>query len=398
MQKRAWNKALRTDAIAVVVVVFALISAFVISLVLLAAKDKTSSKSAAGPRFPAGMEKNLETTLDKVMAESDVPGAIVGIWAPGRGTWVRARGVADIKNNQPMDVADHVRIASITKTFVATVVLQLVDSKRLSLDDTLDKFAPNVPNASSITVRELLNQTSGLYDFLEDSVFQRASLENPLAKLMPDQLLSSSVLHQPYFAPGTGYHYSNTNYVLLGMIIEKVTGHKVGAEIEQRILQPMKLKNTSFPVTPQIPGPASRGYSDSNGSLTDVSDIDPSMGWASSAMISDLEDLKTWAGELATGGLVSEEAQKERMTFRATDTPPLEYGLGLMKWGEFIGHEGNAFGYSTTMFYLPSQKATIVVILNEEPDNEMSATAAFIKFAKLIFPEQTPLAPQASSH
>jgi len=390
--KRVWNKALRTDTIALIVVVIALVAALSISLAVMSSHE-TRTRTVTTPReqsFGAATVKALEGALDKVMKDGNIPGAVVGIWVPGKGVWVRARGVADTKTNEPMSTADHARIASVTKSFVATLVLQLADAKLLSLDDTLDKFVPSVPNASGITVRQLLNHTSGLYDFVQDDVFNAAADNNPLENWKPDQLLSSSVLHEPYFAPGTGYHYSNTNYVLLGMIAEKVTGHSVGAEIKRRILKPLGLANTSFPTTSALPSPASRGYAEKYGKLTDVTEVSPSMGWASSAMISDLADLKAWSSALADGSLLSEQARQEMTAFIPTDMPNVSYGLGLMKWGNFVGHEGNAFGFSTAVFHLPSSDATIVVILNHEQTDEVSASGAFIQFAKILFPDQVP--------
>jgi D-alanyl-D-alanine carboxypeptidase len=390
--KRAWNRALRSDTLALIIVVIAMVAALSVSFAVMASHS-SKTRTVTNPRektFDAATERSLDAALDKFMKDADVPGAVVGIWVPGKGAYVRARGVSDLKTSQPMSTSDHMRIASVTKSFVATLVLQLADAKMLSLDDALDKYVPSVPNASAITVRELLNHTSGLFDFVADPVFNAAADNNPLEKWKPDQLLSSSVLHEPYFAPGTGYHYSNTNYVLLGMIVEKVTGHKIGEELDRRILKPLGLSNTSLSTRPALPSPSSRGYAERYGTLSDVSEMDPSMGWASSAMVSDLANLKVWSAALADGSLLSEKARQEMTTFVATDMPNVSYGLGIMKWGNFLGHEGNAFGFSTALFHLPSSKATFVVLLNREKSESASASGVFIKFAKILFPDQVP--------
>lgn len=389
MPRRVLKRALRTDAIAAVVVVVALLGALVASLVILNRHGEQQESGRPELRFSEDVQKQLEAELEKVMADGAAPGAIVGIWVNGKGSWVQARGVSDVRNNTPVSTADHVRIASVTKTFVATAVLQLVDSKKLSLDDTVARFVPRVPNGETITVRQLLNHTSGLFDFIYDPVFQAACGADPLENWKPEQLLSSSILHEPYFAPGQGFHYSNTNYVVLGMIVEKVTGRKISREIEQKILKPLGLDDTSFPSSAILPDPSSRGYVEKYGKLTDVTDMHPSMGWASSGMVSDLDDLRRWAEALANGGFISEESERERMNFVSSDKPNVQYGLGIMKWGEFLGHEGNAFGFSTAVFYIPSKKTTIVVLLNES-DVDYTATHAFVNFAKVLFPGETP--------
>jgi len=390
MTKRVLGKTLRTDTVTLILVLIAF--AVVTSLSITWLVSRSASKPLGKPekQLSADVQGRLDAVLDTYVSQGHVAGAIVGIWVPGEGTWVRVRGFADQKTHQPMMATDKFRIASITKTFVATVALQLVDEKRLGLDDPVSKYLPSLPNGSSITVRQLLNHTSGLFDFVEDSAFQKASTSNPLKKWTQAQLLAYGTSHAPYFAPGTGWHYSNTNYIVLGLIIEAVTGQKVGAVIDSKILKPLQLQGTTYMTGLPTKEPYSKGYVNDNGILTEASDIDPSAGGASSAMMSDMADLKVWAEALGRGDLLSREAQAERMKTGATDGSPMAYGLGIMKWGDFVGHEGNAFGYSTAMFYLPSKRATIVVFLNSVSNSRLSATNAFIRFAQVLFGSQTP--------
>lgn len=389
MRNKVLNRVLRTDAIAATVVIIALLGALVASVLVLTRPDRPKGAGPSAPRFDARVEKELEATLEGLMSRDEIPGAIVGIWVPGRGTWVVARGVSNLENNTPMKVNDRVRIASITKTFVATVVLQLVDEGRLSLDDTIDRFVTRVPNGDAITIRQLLNHTSGLYDFIFDPVFQAACAADPLEKWTPRQLLSSSVLHDPYFAPGAGFRYSNTNYVLLGMVVEKLTGRGIGTEISRRVLEPLSLDNTTFETDPEITEPASRGYTEEYGRPVDITRRDPSMGWASSGMSSNLEDLRVWSLAFANGGLISEESEIEQADLVNDPNSEVKYGAGLMEWGGFVGHEGNAFGFSTAMFHLPSKNATIVVIFNRS-GVKVTATYAFTEFARVLFGSEVP--------
>jgi len=389
-QKRAWNRALRPDTIAFFVVIIAVAGALLITLAVVAGRSKGVRTAATKFQFSTATERSLDAALDKWMSTSGAPGAVVGIWAPGKGTWVRARGVADIKTHEPMAEGDEVRIASVTKSFVGTVVLQLADEKKLSLDDTLDKYVPSVPNGGAITIRQMLNQTSGVFDFLNDPVFQQAAAQNPLMKWKPSDLLASALDNKPAFAPGTGWGYSNSNFVLLGMIVEKVTGQTIGREITRRVITPLRLTRTSYPSGPELPGRYSNGYEPVTGGLVEASAIDPSVGGASSAMISDLEDLKTWSEALGTGALISEQAQKDRLTTVPTDRADTRYGLALMKVGDWIGHEGNAYGYSTAVFYNPLRRTSIVVIMNSETAGQPLATSAFKQFAGIVFPGSVP--------
>ena len=149
-----------------------------------------------------------------------VPGAVVLLQDRSEGTWKAALGTGDLASGTPMRLDDHFRIASITKTFTATVILQLVNEGKLRLDDPVAKYEPEVPNGGNVTIRELLNMTSGLYSYDEDKGFNETNDAEPGKVLDPKELLAIAFQHQPYFAPGKGYHYSNTNYILLGLSIE----------------------------------------------------------------------------------------------------------------------------------------------------------------------------------
>ena len=207
--------------------------------------------TAATPSaFSLAIQRQLQQALDQTVANPAVPGAIVGIWVPGRGTWVRAAGLADRTTKRPMQVQDYTRIGSITKTFIGTLILQLVGEGKLGLDDPIQRWAPRVPNAQHITVRELLNMSSGLYNYTEDEQWARQAVSPrtglALRQWMPQQLVQVAVAHKPYFPPGKGYHYSNTNFILLGLIVEQVTGQPVRDVLWTRILRPLGLQHTVF--------------------------------------------------------------------------------------------------------------------------------------------------------
>ena len=143
-----------------------------------------------------------------------------------------------------MRPADRFRVGSVTKSFMATVLLQLVGERKLRLDDSLERWLPGVvPNGRSITVRELLQHTSGLYDYVDDSAFRTAVLANPLRVWTPRQLVRIAVSHHPLFRPGRRWSYSNTNYILAGLVIQAVTHRTVAAELRNRIFRPLDLRS-----------------------------------------------------------------------------------------------------------------------------------------------------------
>lgn len=352
------------------------------------------SISCGNPSFSGENEQYIEQVLKNAMAENDVPGAIVGVWAPSRGTWVHAEGIADLTTGREIRPTDKFRIASITKTFTATVILQLVDEGTLSLDDTVDRWAPEVPYSDQITIRQVCNHTSGIYSMTEDEDFDKALLDDPLRKWTFEEMLEVALKHDPYFPPSEGWHYSDTGYELLGVIIEKVTGNDIEQEIQKRVVEELGLTNTSFPYGPEMTGEYSHGYVERDGILVDYTETDPSAPWAGGAMISNLYDLKTWAKALADGTLLAQATQEERLTW--VDMPGMKrfegkYGLGICSFGGFVGHNGEILGYNSSMYYLPSKDATIVVMLNKcRPGAESPADEVFLRIAKILFPEEVP--------
>ena len=328
------------------------------------------------------------------MAQQGIPGVIVGLWVPGQGEWVAAFGEADIETGRAITTSDKVRIASNTKTFVATLVLQLADEGKLGLDDPLKKYIPGVTYGNEITVRNLLNMTSGIYSFSEDEDFLAAFTSDPLMDLTPGEEVEIALSHPPNFAPGEDWEYSDTNYEMLGIIVEEVTGNAIEDEMRERIIEPLGLESTSFPTTPDMPPGHARGYVLSDtGELQDYTRSSPSVPWAGGAMISDLEDLRVWVKVLATGELLSEEMHSEQLGW--VDMPELErvdgkYGLGIMSLAGFQGHNGAIFGYNSIMLYLHEEDATIVVLANKSTNFSQETIPIFSGLAGLLFPGRFP--------
>jgi D-alanyl-D-alanine carboxypeptidase len=353
--------------------------------------EETAAGSAGTSSFPPRAERALDEIVKTGMAASDTPGMAAGVWIPGRGRYVKAFGVADTTTGRPFRLSDHVRIASITKSLTATAVLQLVDRGRLRLGDTLSSYVRGIPNGSTITVRQLLNMTAGVYDYTMDEAFGRAFDRDPLMAFGPRDAVRIVKRHEPSFAPGEGVSYSDSNYVLLGLVVQRVTDRPLGQVIRHRILKPLGMSHTSYPTGPAMPDPHARGYVEApDGSLRDVTRVNPGVASGAGAMISTLGDLRIWARALAKGTLLSRETHRKQL--RTVPFPgqvlDVGYGLGVLDINDFIGHNGAIYGYGSAMFYLPRANATIVVEGNLSSNFSGIPTSVFYGIANYLFPRQ----------
>jgi D-alanyl-D-alanine carboxypeptidase len=346
-------------------------SAFAGSGLASQATARQATPAATEPSaFSATEQLALEAIVAGRLGQLQVPGAVVGVSIPGRGAWVYAQGIADLRTAAPITTDDHFRIASVTKTFAATVVLQLVDEGKLALDDTLDQFVQGIPNGSEITIRQLLQMTAGIYDFTLDEPFVAAYDRDPLVLYTPDDVISIVERHEPDFAPGASLSYSDTNYTLLGMIIEQVTGTSAAQALLDFIVTPLGMTGTSMPDTPEMPEPFARGYiatSATDDTLRDVTASNPLTAWTAGGMVSKVHDLQTWAVALGEGTLLTPATQRERLQFirlPGDSRLPVGYGLGIMDVAGFIGHNGAIYGYSTWVLYDPDSKGSLVVLAN----------------------------------
>jgi D-alanyl-D-alanine carboxypeptidase len=367
-------------------------------LVLIALLCLCSSMLAscsASKSFSAATQKKIQAAVQNVMRRAGAPGVVVGVWTPN-GTWTYASGKADIKTGRAMTIGDMVALGSNTKTFVATIVLQLVGERGLSLGDKLSKYNTMIPNAAAITVRQLLNHTSGVYDYSNDEGFLKTRATNMRKEWTPTEEVSIAAKHAPYFAPGQGWHYSNTDYTLLGMIVEKVTGTPLANLINSRIADKLDLKNTYLAEITMVEGPdneRAHGYIDGeNGKLQDMINVNPSCYWAAGAVASDVDDMGVYIKALATGELLTPAMQKQRLTFVDTkinlENLPLSYGLGIAKAGNFLGHNGGVLGYGSSAFYLPGKDATFFACMTKYPDANGNADQIVQDVAKVLYPEE----------
>ena len=349
--------------------------------------DGTSSPSVSTPAYAAA----LQTQIPEVMKQNAIPGAIVLIKSGDQGDWSAVYGTQEIGQEIPMSMDDHFRIGSNTKTMTVTVILQLVQEGKLSLDDPISKFRPDVPNGRKITIAQLAEMRSGLYSYTSSKAFNRTLDDDPQKVWTPDELLAIAFKKPPLFPPGSQYDYSNTNLVLLGTVIEELTGMTASEAFQQRIFEPLGLTQTSLPEADDaaIPDPHPQGYQfgtnvediDSyavppaqlpdalDGTLLPINNTDanPSWAWTAGGGISTADELATYVEAMVGGGLTDAEITKQRLDSIQPIAPgsPVGYGLGLVEFAKNLyGHDGQIPGFSSFMAYDPVADNTIIIGLN----------------------------------
>jgi D-alanyl-D-alanine carboxypeptidase len=353
----------------------------------------TSVASAATQRAIVGV---VEKDRKLYGGRTPIPGVIIGVWDGKGGGFVRTFGYADVAKRVPLTPADHFRIASNTKTFLVAVVLQLADERRLTLDDPVSRFNPGVtiPNGENITIRELCNMRSGLFESYDTPQFERLK-PTDMAAIAPRALIGWAVQQKPYFPPGSAYNYSNTNYLLLGAIVESVTHDSVANQIRKRLLIPFGLTQTSYPMSQAMPDPWARGYAlDKNRNWKDVSGTVPvSLMGAAGAMISDMSDMKRWITLYVTGKTSSPAMHRAVIDCIPTGAPGVGFGLALGCGAGWYGYTGTMPGYNTSEFYFPKTGATIVAWVDAESDVPVPgvANAIFRDVARILTPNNDPL-------
>ena len=313
------------------------------------------------------------------------PGIALYVERAGKPLYSGAAGVSNIERKTPLKATDRHRIYSITKTFTAIVTLQLVDEGVLSLDDTATKWLDDpavarIPNADRATLRQLLNHTSGIYDFADDtdSPFWVDAFLGPdadWAKVWtPRELLAyaDGANHAPYFAPGESYFYSNTNYLLIGLIVEKATGHTFGTELRTQILEPLALTDTFFAEGAAMPDGVVDAYQSLDGQLVSLGATNLSWAWTFGGMVSTTADLARFSRAVFGGELLSPASFKEMFAYFPAKHPGYYEGIGLYKIdtpnGQLDGMDGTGPGANSMMMRLEAADLTVILIDNMAPD------------------------------
>ena len=332
----------------------------------------------------------LKYVTDSIVQNTHVPGIVALVADHKRGIdWFYSTGLSDIPNKLPMDGGYTFRIGSITKTMVGTVVLQLVDERKLTLNDKLSKYFPAFPKSDSITITMLLNMTSGIFDYPDDAQFMNTLVSDPLKVWSPQEIVNVGFSHDFYFSPGTGIHYSSTGTFILGMIIEKVTGHSLQSEIENRIIKPLNLVNTGFITSgTELPGIHGRGYY--MGPYVEGQDLtehfDYSWAWAAGSVYTTPRELQKFVEMMVGGGFTSDSLQIKRLTRMQALTPKIDYGLGIWKRQSFYGHNGGVPGFVSSMYHSNEKNCTVIIYFNCYLDSPgSSADGLFLRYMKILY-------------
>jgi D-alanyl-D-alanine carboxypeptidase len=384
-----------------------------LGLAALAAVGAVAVSAACGGQERKQVSDELGTQLQQILDRATAspktvfPGTSLYVSQPELGTWAGAAGDASIEPARPMRAQDTFRTGSITKPFVAAAVLQLAEEGKLSLDDPLPAVLPRdvvarFPEAGRITVRMLLNHTSGLPEF-DDHAFDLMVIADPERVWTVDELLDRAAAMPPIAAPGEGFHYSNTNYVLLGQIIEHTTGKSWRTVVTDRIIDRLGLKHTSLPEpgNVSIGDDAAHGYELIGGKLRDYTNVDASMAGAAggNSQVTTTEDLGRFMDALLSGKLFDRpETLRQMLTFVPAKDPhnPLlvGYGLGIERYllpdgNELLGHLGTGAGYRAYVGRLTAQHAVVSMMINN-PDNPLPVLMPAVELMLAKSPQSAP--------
>jgi D-alanyl-D-alanine carboxypeptidase len=324
----------------------------------------------ASQAFTPQQTAELQQLLELDQQQTGYPGEILGVWQRGNGGFVGTAGVSSLATGDPISVRDHFRIGSVTKTFTATLILRLVEQGKIRLSDHIDRFLRGIPGGHRVTVKRLLNQTSGFAD-LANGFSKTIELRNPHKQWSLRRLVVGSLRKRPRVcAPGRCWHYSNVNYLTLGMIAAKAGGGQLGRQFRRQIFDRLGLSGTDFAPSRPVPKPIGHGYLFNAANVPiDTSRWNFSWGSTAGGMTSTLRDLRRWCPAVATGRkLLSHRMQRKRLNFvdvsQETGVPGTGYGLGIFSLptqaGVFLGHNGEVPGYDTLCLYSPQSGVTMV--------------------------------------
>jgi D-alanyl-D-alanine carboxypeptidase len=354
--------------------------------------------SAAHPK--AGAYQSL---LDEYVAKG-LPGAILLIHDDD-GLWMGAAGYADLWKSIPMSPCVVSKIASVTKMYIGVLVMQLNEQGLIDLDAKVSEYLPDdeikkVENASEATVRQLLNHTSGIYDIITGSDFYLSVLNDPPHNWEPEDLLEFARNKDAYFAPGEDCYYSNTNFLLLSMILDEVTGGPHCNLMRQNIFQPLGLSNTFYYWHDPIPEYTAQGYYDlyHDGTICNVTNYNTGSGNGYGGIYANVYDMMTFIEALLVKKtLVSQESLDQMLTFDQPLEPDTYRYTGLGIYKDFIdrpdsteysyGHRGRDLGYSGDLDWFPKNGTTMALIVNYGTDGESSLRPVFKELRSKIADE-----------
>ncbi len=340
--------------------------------------------------FTTKITSELDSLISSIMSEEELPSVAISIEVDGD-IYNYNAGYENMETLTERKLDSPFRIASITKTFTGTLILMLANEGQLSINDPLIKYFPDFPNAENISLKNLLMMRSGITDYA-DADFLKLIYDDPFLEFEQDSLIAMSAEQGDTFTdPDEKTEYRNINFTLLGRIVEIITKNDLKTEFNNRIIIPYGMTNTYYPSAGDYTLPETlRGYSREEDTFKDITELNPLWAGAAGAMISTLADLRIFAREMFFGFNLTNELQDERLQTKAFFEQPdwFAYGEGICRLGDFWGHNGTIFGFSTEMWYLPEMDATIIINVNRlDLDDHSKSTSIFLQVSKLLFPE-----------
>lgn len=348
--------------------------------------------------FDSDLQKRLEQALELAHRRGRSPGLIAGVWRGQTGSWTAVRGATTWGGSQRPTLAMHTRVGSVTKTMVGTLALQLVDEGLLALDQTIDRWYPELPRAAEITVEMLGRMSSGIASYTFDESCTDRYFSNPGQPWKEDVLLKIAFAAPRVFEPGKGFQYCNTNFVMLGQIVEKIRGVSLEEALRKHLFEPLKMTRSSYPADNQLPSPYWSGYTlqgtpDGTTQPVDATHWSPTFGAGAGQAVSDFHDMARWARALGQGKTLKSETQRARLKPNLYSSKgERHYCFGVGVENGWIGHAGTLPGYNTQVSYLPERDISIVVMANTDTGTEhgLPAVDAFESLAAVIAPDRKP--------
>jgi D-alanyl-D-alanine carboxypeptidase len=339
----------------------------------------------AASTVPTETGDELTAALLDTMERYGVPGAAVAITDPELGEWRATAGTADEASGEPM--ADDLvwPIRSITKSFTVTALLQLADDGELDLDDTIDEWVDDVPDGDRITLRQLASMTAGVPEYTNDAFIEVFS-QDPTAPFTGEDLVGFALEGDPVSEPGEAGIYVNTSTVLLGQVVEQVSGRPLGEVLQERVLDPLGLDSTSYVTTVDgWTGPHPSGYQPDGDELV-VPPTNFTVFDAAGAMVSTLDDLLAWGPALADGELLATDTQRDRLQGAPLDEGPEYdvYGVGTGSLDGWWGHTGEGFGYTVLVMHQRETDATVAIGMNLSNVGDHPPTKLFRQIAAIL--------------
>jgi D-alanyl-D-alanine carboxypeptidase len=349
------------------------------------AGETPSESPSATQQLPADVTSVLQNQLTKTMERNGVPGGVVQICAPGYENWADAQGVADRETGEEMTTDLVWPIRSVTKSFTVTLILQLVDEGKISLDDTINQWVPNVPNGDEITLAQLADMSSGVPEYTTQEWLE-SYIEDSDQAYTDEQLIEYALAEPAQFKPGAEKVYINTSTLLLGQVVVQEYGQPFGEVVQEQILDPLGLSATTY--TDSVndwTGPHPTGNQPVDGQLEDPGNNFTALG-AAGAMTSTLDDLCKWGDALGQGTLLEAETQEARLQGAPLDKGP-EYDIyaqGIGSLEGWYGHTGEGFGHTVLVMHNAESGTTAVVGMNLSNAGKHVPTRYFRKVAPTL--------------